>query len=68
MTLNNILFGSNMGLRALNKNFLYLFLYFSYFDDADHDWIYDVIGYLIKLRIIWATSQLEKNSGSLKNT
>ena len=33
MTLNHILFGFNMGLRALNKIFLYQFLYFSYFDD-----------------------------------
>ena len=28
--------------------------------DADHDWIYDIIGYLIKLRAIWTTSQLKK--------
>ena len=32
MTLIRILFGSNLGLRALNKIFLYQFLYFSYFD------------------------------------
>ena len=36
--------------------------------DADHDWIYDVIGYLIKLRIIWTTSQQKKNPGPLKDT
>ena len=35
MTLTLILFGSNMGLRALNKIFLYRFLYFSYFDDLN---------------------------------
>ena len=32
MTLTNVLFGSNMDLRALNKIFLYRFLYVSYFD------------------------------------
>ena len=35
--------------------------------DADHNWIYDVIGYLIKLRPIWTTSQLKKNSGPLND-
>ena len=33
MTLTNVLFGSNMDLRALNKIFLYRLLSFSYFDD-----------------------------------
>ena len=36
--------------------------------DADHDWIYDIIRYLIKLLIIWTTSQLKENSGPLNNT
>ena len=35
--------------------------------DPDHDWIYDVIGYLIKLRVFWTTSQLLKNSGPLND-
>ena len=35
MTLTLILFGSNMGLRALNKNFLYRLLSFFYFDDRN---------------------------------
>ena len=36
--------------------------------DADHDCIYDVIGYLRKLCVIWTISQLLKNSGPLNNT
>ena len=36
--------------------------------DADHDWIYDIIGYLIKLCVIWTTSQVKKNSGPLNDT
>ena len=36
--------------------------------DADHNWIYDIIGYLIKLRIIWTTSQLLKNSGPFNDS
>ena len=36
MTLSHILFGSNMGLRALNKIFLWRLLYFSYFDECMH--------------------------------
>ena len=37
--------------------------------DDDHDGIYDIIGYLLKLRIIWNTSLLKKeNSGPLNDT
>ena len=42
MTLNHILFGSNVGLRALNKIVLYWFLYFLYLDVVDVSTMYIV--------------------------
>ena len=37
MTLSHVLFGSDVGLRALNKIFLYRFQYFLYFDACSYE-------------------------------